>query len=107
MVNRPGIGAVCSAPLKYMHPSAVITGKFPTMAVKQRLSGLLAIRKEQRKLNCKEKDSTCIIFRHDDFPNIELYCHHRWCHVEEEGPEVNLFDAVATGETREEQEEPQ
>jgi hypothetical protein len=45
----------------------------------------------------------CIIFRHDDFPNIELYCHHRWCHVEEEGPEACLFDAVATIETGEEE----
>jgi hypothetical protein len=50
MKKRPGIGAVCCAPLKYMHPPAVITGKFPAMVVKQRLSGLLAIRREPRKL---------------------------------------------------------
>lgn len=103
MVKRAGIGAVCSAPLKYVKPSKIIETKYPTLAPKQRLEGLLAIRKEVRSLNHREQ--LCVIFRHDDFPNEELFCHERWCKVEAEGPSTQLFGEVPAEEAKEAQEE--
>jgi hypothetical protein len=37
------------------------------------------------------------VFRHDDYPNIELFCQERWCKVDQEGPENSLFDGSKEG----------
>ncbi|KAG7361812.1 hypothetical protein IV203_036913 [Nitzschia inconspicua] len=92
MVKRVGLGAVCSAPLHLMKPSKVIKTKYPNTLGRPRIEQLLALRKEVRSLN--NKPQVCIVFRHDDFPNEELYCHQRFCRVEQEGPLENVFGEV-------------
>ena len=38
------------------------------------------------------KNQGCFIFRHDDFPNVELYATTRYTKVVKEGAEVGLFN---------------
>ena len=103
MVKNLGIGAVCLAPLKCMKPSQVLETRVLNARAGERLTGLLAIRKEVERLN--RKDQVCIVFRHPDYENQELHCHIRWARVETEGPEAQFFGEVPTVETVPEDEE--
>jgi Transposase IS4 len=93
MKKRAGVGAVCSAPLRYAKPTRIISAKYSTTTPKQRLENLLALRKESRQLN--GHDQICIIFRHVNFDGVELCTHQRWCKVHVEGPESHIFDDQA------------
>lgn len=86
---RPGIGAECSAMIKFLHPSKRISEAMTNCPPTYRLVGLLAIKKETRKVN--HRDQSCIVFRHDKFPNEELYCAARFCRVLKEGNEKDFF----------------
>jgi hypothetical protein len=55
-----------------------------------------SLRKENKKLN--GKNQCCVVFGHDDYPNIELFCQERWCKVDQEGPENSLFDSSEEGD---------
>jgi hypothetical protein len=100
MAKIISVGAICSAPLKYVKPSRVVQDKHPSIRPGERLEGLIAQRREVRKLN--RIDQPCIIFRHSSFENVELYCHERWCRVDQEGPGDQILGAVAEIETVEE-----
>ncbi len=94
--KRAGVGATCSAPIRFVRPKRLIDAKFPTIAPQQRLTDLLALRKETRRLN--GRDQLCVVYRHDSFPNEELLTHSRYCKVETEGPTDHLFGNDAAPE---------
>jgi hypothetical protein len=96
MAKRLGIGATCSVGVRYLHPKRLLKERFSSTTPKQRISGLLSLRKESKKLN--GKNQCCIVFRHDYYPNIELFCQERWCKVDQEGPENSLFDSSEEGD---------
>jgi hypothetical protein len=83
--------ATRSVGVRYLHPKMLLKERFSSTTPKQRISGLLSLRKEEsKKLN--GKNQCCIVFRQDDYPNIELFCQERWwCKVDQEGPENSLF----------------
>ena len=85
-----GTGAECSVLIKMLHPSKLVADTLINKLDNERLLGLLAIRKEVRRVNCKDK--TCIVFRHDQFPNEELYCCAKFCKVLKEGSPTDYFD---------------
>jgi len=88
--KRLGVGAECSVLVKFIHPSRLVSQTIINPKNNQRLERLLAIREEKKKVHGKEM--SCIIFRHDDFENIELYCIRRWVKVDKEGPETQFFE---------------
>ena len=90
--KQNGIGAVCQALMKFMHPRPIICAKYPNATATDRLEGLLVIRKELKKVN--RVDRMCIIFRHGDFENKELHCVERYCNVTTEGAAADYFDEV-------------
>ena len=49
----------------------------------------MLIKEEEKEVN--HKKTQCFIFRHDQFPNIELYSSKRWTKIEKEGSETQLF----------------
>ena len=85
-----GTGAECSVLIKMLHPSKLVADTLINRLDNERLLGLLAIRKEVRRVN--RKDKTCIVFRHDQFPNQELYCCAKFCKVVKEGSPTDYFD---------------
>ena len=87
-----GIGAKCQCLTRFLHPRAIVDAKYPNATQRDRLSNLLTIKKEKKQVNKVEK--LCIVFRHDDFPNIELHCTERYANVLEEGAEPDFFEAV-------------
>ena len=63
--------------------------KCPNYGHKTKLNELLCIREDKKTINKEEK--RVIIFRHNDFENIELYCAERFALVDKEGPESAFF----------------
>ena len=59
-----GVGAKCSALLKYMHPAKLIDEKYPNRTAQTRLENLLTIKEGTRLVN--KKQQRVIVFRHDD-----------------------------------------
>ena len=72
-----------------VHPSKHIRDKFPNLPDKQRLEGVVVLRKEIKSINHREQEA--IIFRHDDFADTELYASQRFCRILEECPAVDYF----------------
>ena len=89
-----GVGATCEVILKHLKPNKYIKFVYPNPEPGQRLGGLVAFKKEVRRINKKEQ--ICIVFRHDEFPNKELFCVKRWVRVTAAGDPTQLFvDEVA------------
>lgn len=88
--KRCGVGAVCSAYIKYLHPSKEIKDKYPNTTAQSRLEGLLAVRRGQTKV--KGREQTCIFFRHDDLPGTDVYSVQRWVKVTKEGAAEHFFE---------------
>jgi hypothetical protein len=65
-----GIGATCSTPIRYLHPSRLVKEKYEPFLLQQWLEGLLAIKREPRRMNGRE--SLYIYFRHIEFQGIKL-----------------------------------
>ena len=84
-----GSGAVISVLLKMVHPSKHIRDKFPNLPDKQRLEGAVVLRKEIKSINRREQEA--IVFRHDDFTDVELYASQRFCRIIEEGSPPDYF----------------
>ena len=99
-----GTGAECSVLLKYLHPSKRISEVFPNRTANERLDGLVAIKKDGRKVN--KKMQQCIIFRHDRFPNEELHCVTRFCKVLKEGAVEDYFEVQVPVAAVEPQDDP-
>jgi hypothetical protein len=53
------------------------------------LESLLAIRRERKTVN--HRNQWVIIFLHEEFENLEIYCVEKYCKVTKEGPEDALF----------------
>jgi hypothetical protein len=62
--KRLGIGATYSVGVRYLHPKRLLKERFARTTPKQRISGLLSLKKESKKLNGKNK--CCVVFQHDD-----------------------------------------
>jgi hypothetical protein len=60
MAKRLGIGAICSVGVSYLHPKRLLNEQFSSTTPKQRISGLLSLQKESKKLN--GKNQCCIVF---------------------------------------------
>ena len=91
--KRNGVGAICSVANKYLHPAKTVKDKYPNTTAHSRVTNLLVIRREVKKV--RRKDQLCIVFRHPDFDNnIELHTVERWCKVETEGAVEHFFEPV-------------
>ena len=90
--KQNGTGAICSALKRFLHPRKDVAGRYPNAVANERLPGLLAIRREEKSVNRAMK--LCIVFRHDDFPNIEIYCAERYAAVVTEGSAADYFDQI-------------
>jgi hypothetical protein len=101
MAPKPKLGIDASGLvlLKYVHPSQYVRDRYPNMLPQQKLENCIVTGKEPRRIRGNMQDA--VIFRHDDFPDKELYCVIRWFKVTEEGPADKVFAAegVAVVET--------
>ena len=88
-----GIGAKCSVLKRFLHSCPIIDAKYPNATQNERLDSLLVIRREIKRV--KNREQWCIIFRHDDFENLEIYCTERYCKVTEQGPAASFFQQDA------------
>ena len=92
--NQLGVGAKCSVLIKYLHPSPRLAARFQNTGPADRLHDLLVTRKGKQTINHVKK--AVILFRHDEFPNAELYCCPKFAKVAVEGPPSQIF-ALANG----------
>ena len=95
MVRRTlkrGKGAICSILLAHIHPSLHIRDKYPNRARQERLEGCEILRQEEKLI--QRKRTLAVVFRHESFPDIELYCVTRFAKVTKEGDKDFFFDAV-------------
>ena len=77
---------------RFLRPRKDVDAKYPNAIARERLPSLLVITREDRTVNRVSR--RCIIFRHDDFPNIELYCVDRYAMVIKEGSPADYFYQV-------------
>lgn len=95
------VGASCQVLKRFLHPWKDVAGKYPNATSQEHLDKLVTIRQEEKSVNRSLK--CCIVFCHDDFPNIELHCVEWYTTVIEEGLPIDYFDQVeAEGNTNEE-----
>ena len=85
-----GIGAVCSALKRYLHSRKDVNAKYPNMAQRDWLEGLLVI--DQGVIKFNHKDQVWIYFLHDEFPNQGLHCVEKYAKVITEGGVADFFD---------------
>ena len=85
-----GVGATVRILKRFVHPSEHIRKKYKNVKKDDRLVDCLVIKKEDRVVNRRQQE--CIVFRHDDFPNIELYGVERYCMIQTEGPVGGFFN---------------
>jgi hypothetical protein len=97
-----GIRARCSVLLKRLHPAKVVAKKFLNFEHGRRLSGLICLRKEEKRVS--RRLQLCFVYRHDDFEGTELHCVQRWSKVENEGVASHIFGADDTSEEEEKEE---
>ena len=106
-----GVGADCNTAIKYLHPRKVVCNTFPNATAKDRITNLVAVSKEVKKVN--RRDQEVVIFNHEKF-DVQPYAVVRWVKVDEEGPDSQFFDEddeegeeeVHNGEDGEESGEP-
>ena len=95
-----GREAVVSSLLSRIHPSALMTVKYPHTEPQMRLSTAVVHQKQVK--NISQRDQMAIIFVHDDFKEdemmMELYAVECFVKVEQEGPSGFFFEAVGVGD---------
>ena len=64
-----GVGAVVSAMLKFVHPSALVRKKYPNLENRQRLVGCRVLRQEVKRISCK--DQLSLVVTHEDFQDAD------------------------------------
>lgn len=89
-----GVGAICTVLKRFLHPGRIIKQRYPDFTVIDKLQNLVAIRQEEKRI--KNKAVLCIIFRHDDFPNVEIFAPKHHVKVLEEGPAADIFNSNAS-----------
>lgn len=87
---RLGIGAKCSALVKYMQPTKVIDDEIPYRASKICIQILIVVREDIKVV--KKKNHFMLFFRHGNFDFTEMYCVQLWVKVEIEGPYEHIFE---------------
>ena len=87
-----GHGSKSSAVERMLHPSALITDKWPNTCQRERVEGLLIVGNNFRLVRRGSPATDVFIMRHEDFPNKELYATKRMVHITGEGPKEDLFD---------------
>ena len=87
-----GVGATCAVFSRYMHPAKTVSDKYPNRVHSHVMDNLLVIRKEKKVVNRVERD--VVVFRHDDFPNVELHTVLRRAKVTNEGTPNQFFAEV-------------
>ena len=90
---KNGVGAQCFALKRYLHSPPIINAKYPNAITTERLELLLAIRCKKKMVN--KRSQWAIIFCHDDFDNVEIYCVEKCCKVVQEGPPEAYFQYEA------------
>ena len=91
-----GVGANVKVLLRFIHPSAEIRAKYVNPSKGERLCDCLVVKKGKKVVNRKEQ--AVIFFRHDEFPNIDLYAVTRYISIVEEGPSTDYFNDEETDE---------
>ena len=93
--KKLGVGAVCRCPVKYLHPQKDVQEKVIKATRQTKVSGLIVLRQEIKRVNRRQQ--MCVVFRHNDWPDQELYTVKRWAKsgVVEEGDPEKLFDSPA------------
>lgn len=88
------VGDVCSVLLRYLHPSQLISARYPNQEHGERLTNLLVIGTDTKRIRGIER--RCVIFRHPEFENIQLYCSVQFARVSTavETPEVGRVPVV-------------
>lgn len=79
---------------RFVHPSIHMRNKYPNTHRDERLNGCVTICQAEKVV--RRKNQLCIVFRHDDFPGIELYAVKKHCVVTEVGPTDLWFDNAPT-----------
>ena len=92
--KKIGVGAVCRTYVRFMHPSKLMRDKFVNIGAQLKISDLVSVKQEVKKVN--RKDQMCVIFRHDNWPNKEIYCCKRWVTVLQEGNPAHFFDVAGS-----------
>ena len=87
-----GIGARCSVLRKFLHPAALVETIIPNNVHGVRVSELLTIRQEVRKVN--RKDQMCLVFRHPALDNEELHAVKRWVRIDSQGHPDHFFEPL-------------
>ena len=84
-----GVGAICSCLVKFLHHRKDVSATYPNAHSQKRLDDLEAVSQESRTISTRK--TTCITFKHKDFPGTELYAAKRWVTVKKEGPQSGFF----------------
>ena len=92
--KKMGVGAVCQASVKFMHPSKLMRDKFINITAQLKIDGLLALRQELKLVS--RKHQMCVVFRHDYWPNKEVHCCKRWATALNERDASKYFDRPLT-----------
>ena len=59
--KKMGVGAVCQASVKFMHPSKLMRDKFINITSQLKIDGLLALRQELKLVNRKHQIVWCFV----------------------------------------------
>ena len=99
-----GVGAIISAMLKFVHPSALVRKKYRNLMNRQRLVGCRILRQEVKQISCK--DQLSLIVTHEDFKDAngnleELHAVKKHFTIQHEG-DPDFFD-----KPQEQQQQPQ
>ena len=95
--KKIGTGGVCSVLKKFLHPYNLVRNHevWKRIEMDERVEDLLVVgyeeRESGRRSNRQKKAS--VLFRHNDFPNQELYCvNHRYVHCYRDGGQEFHFN---------------
>lgn len=95
-----GKDARTSIPLKYLHPSKLVSETIINPTNNQRLDNCLVVRRADFKIRGNVR--SCIVVHHESFKNddgfVDLYCAEKWCRVTEEGPSELFFNVQQAAE---------
>ena len=92
--KQAGVGAKASCFARFVHPSAAIRQFFPTNQKSNKLDNLLITGEDIKVVRRRSPPTPCFLFRHDSFPDQELYANKRNVVITEEGHPEHFFAAV-------------
>ena len=78
--------------MRYIRPVKDVSGRYPNKYKRDAISGMAITHRGVKKVS--RRDQMCIIMRHEDFRDREVYCVEIWFWVDTEGPDALFFDGV-------------